>query len=345
MTLFRDDLAAALLAVAIAHLIQGLGFKVVSAQRMGSYVLERKLGHGGMGEVWRGQHARLARPAAIKLIRPQILARMSRANQEMLQTRFELEVQATAALRSPNTVAIYDFGVGQDGTLYYVMELLDGMDLHEAIRAHGPMPPERVIFLLLQACHSLQEAHERGLVHRDLKPSNLFLCRYGADFDFMKVLDFGLVKLLEDPERQDEALGLTAAGAITGTPAFMAPEQAARRTVDARSDIYLVGCIAYFLLTGRLVFPGPSPAEMMSQHLRVTPEPVAKRSPFRLPGALAPLVMQCLEKQPDARPQTIASLAKRLREIPLETPWTQARAESWWTEHDAGEAALDAARA
>ena len=330
LDLVRDNLSAMFLAYGVAYIIYGLGRELVSARRVGGYQLEVRLGEGGMGEVWRGSHAMLARPAAIKLIRSSVAAQIGSTNRDVLKRRFALEVQATASLRSPHTVAIYDFGMAQDGTLYYVMELLEGMDLEKLARQHGPMPAARVVHVLQQVCHSLREAHQRGMVHRDLKPSNVFLCRYGADYDFVKVLDFGLVKLLDQTDP-----GLTATGTITGTPSFMAPEQIRTRTVDARSDIYLVGCLAYYLLTAELVFRGPTPRRWMQQHLREKPARPTRRAPSPVPRALEELVLRCLAKDPADRPRSAEALLEALRGVERDLPeaWTQRRARAWWGEH------------
>src|SRR5262249_51464387 len=217
-------------------------------QELGCYELVEKLDHGGMGEIWRARHRMLARPVAIKLIRPELLGVRTPEEAAALVGRFKREAEATAALHSSHTVSLHDFGVTPEGVFYYVMELLDGIDLESLVKRFGPLPPERVIHLLIQACESLAEAHEEGLIHRDVKPANVVTCHWGRKWDFVKVLDFGLVKAtwsLGDDDR------LTTDGVITGTPAFMAPEAAlGGRGLDARVDIYGLGCLAYWLLTG-----------------------------------------------------------------------------------------------
>jgi serine/threonine protein kinase len=214
-----------------------------------------------MGEVWRAKHRLLARPAAIKLIRPEVLGAGSDAEHRTVLQRFEREAQATASLSSPHTIRVFDFGAAQDGRFYYVMEFLHGRDLETLVQEFGPLPADRVLYLLRQVCHSLAEAHARGMVHRDIKPANICLCRAGLDYDVVKVLDFGLVKL--------GAVNATLAGdqMISGTPAFMAPEViVGGGVVDGRADIYAIGGVAYYLLTGQLVFEADSPIQMLRHH-------------------------------------------------------------------------------
>ena len=252
-----------------SRVVYGLGREVAAARELGSYRLEEKLGQGGMGEVWRARHRLLARPAAIKLIRPSSVADGGVGVSAEAMRRFEREAQATARLRSPHTVELFDFGSADDGAFYYVMELLDGVDADTLVRRFGPIPFDRAIYLLGQVCHSLSEAESCGLVHRDVKPANIFLCRYGEDYDFVKVLDFGLVKGLDEPVDMETAL--TRANTIHGTPGFMAPEQVlASSNLDGRVDIYALGCVACWLLTGQLVFSGDTPmAILMHMHIRL----------------------------------------------------------------------------
>ncbi len=324
------------LAVAFAYLgakvVYGLGREVAKARQLGSYHLEEKLGRGGMGEVWRARHRMLARPAAIKLIRPEILERAGERDLRGALARFELEAQATAQLRSPHTVELFDFGVSADGAFYYVMELLDGVDANTMVRRYGPMPAERCVHVLRQACHSLSEAHARGMVHRDIKPANLFLCRYGEECDFVKLLDFGLVKMMGTG---DETTDLTAATAVHGTPAFIAPEQAGGSgELDGRADIYALGCVAYWLVTGSLVFDGATPMEMIAQHLHSRPVPPSTRSGIAIPAALDNLILNCLEKDPDARLANIGEVSARLEGVGgMLAPWTPERARHWWDAH------------
>jgi serine/threonine-protein kinase len=311
--------------------------EIVEARRMGAYALERRLGRGGMGEVWLGRHALLARPAAVKLVRPDRPGGRGLHEAHVMQERFEREAQATAGLRSPHTVNLYDFGVADDGTFYYVMELLEGLDTDRLVRKLGPLPPERVVHVLRAVCHSLAEAHEAGLIHRDIKPANVFLCRYGREYDWVKVLDFGLVKAMEEPEGET---GLTIDGSVRGTPAFMAPEQAKGGGVDGRADIYAVGCVAYWLLTGQPVFEGSTAMEVLMHHVGSTPEPPSRRTELPVPAELERIVMSCLEKDPGKRPASAVELAARLEACPLERTWTAERARRWWETHrpDATEA-------
>ena len=230
---------------------------------LGHYRLMEKLGEGGMGEVWRARHQLLTRPCAVKLIKPELLGESSR---EAATERFRLEARSIARLSSPNTVRLYDFGVSETGSFYFVMELLAGMDLASLVQRFGPLPPERVVAVLRQACRSLAEAHAAGLLHRDIKPQNLFLCRLGVDFDIVKVLDFGLVKSLDEG-----ATELTAAGALTGTPAYMPPERVVAASADERSDLYSLGCVGYWMLTGQPVFTG-EPMAVMIHHVRTAPK-------------------------------------------------------------------------
>ena len=256
-------------AVVISHVVTTLGQQVAKAREMGSYQLGELLGRGGMGEVYKATHRMLARPAAIKLIRPETLGASDPAAAELAVTRFRREAQAAANLRSPHTVELYDFGVTDDQTLYFVMELLDGLDLDSLVRQHGPLPPGRVVHVLTQVCASLEEAHVRGLVHRDIKPANIHLGRLGLVCDFVKVLDFGLVKPIADWSVEQTLA--TQAGLVVGTPGYMAPEMVVSDTVDARADLYALGCVGYFLLTGQQVFVGDTTMKVMAKHLQETP--------------------------------------------------------------------------
>jgi serine/threonine-protein kinase len=327
-------LIVAALAYLTARIIYGLGRDVQRARELGCYRLEHRLGEGGMGEVWRATHCMLARPAAVKLVSPALLAAGPEKLAETL-ARFEREAQATAELQSTHTVSVYDYGVADDGRIYYVMELLDGVDLEDLVREHGPLPPERVIHVLLQACDSLGEAHGRGLIHRDIKPGNLFLCRYALKYDVLKVLDFGLAKHRHlDSEK---GVQLTRADVIRGTPAYMAPELATGdRPVDGRADLYALGCVAYWLLSGTVVFGATSPIGMIAAHVGTAPTPLTDRSELGIPAALDALVMDCLAKDPAARPDTAEDLAERLASIEVADGWTPARAAEWWELHRPG---------
>jgi serine/threonine-protein kinase len=299
-------------AVTISHVVTWLGQQVTRERELGSYRLGELLGRGGMGEVYRATHRMLARPAAIKLIRPEVLAAGDPAMAQTAVARFRREAEAAARLRSPHTVELYDFGVTEDGTFYLVMELLQGQTLELLVRQHGPLEPARAIRLLRQVCESLEEAHTYGLVHRDIKPANIHIGRLGLRDDFVKVLDFGLVRSFDGPSEES----LTgAAGMTPGTPAYMAPEMASERTVDGRADIYSLGCVAYYLLTGRLVFQGDTPLQTIIKHLQHPPEAPSSVSDRPIPAALDELVLACLAKRAEDRPASAAILSTRLAEV------------------------------
>jgi serine/threonine-protein kinase len=323
---------AAFISVIPVKIIQGLGQQVRRARELGSYRLEDLLGKGGMGEVFRATHQMLARPAAVKLIRPEILGSSSRGAARVITERFRREAQAAASLRSPHTINLYDFGVANDGTFFLVTELLDGLDLESLVERYGPVPPERTVYFLRQACASLEEAHVRGLVHRDIKPSNIFTCRMGLAVDFVKVLDFGLVKAVGEEGRA--ATMLTAPDATTGTPAYIAPEVIrGDRVADHRVDIYTLGCVAYWLLTGRLVFQAPNAIQLMYQHANATPVPPSQLSEFEIPPALDNVILACLAKFPEERPQSAADLSERLGLAVPAPIWTDDLAHRWWDLH------------
>jgi len=323
-------LIAVTLSTVASRTIYGLRRQVKEATEIGQYTLVDKIGSGGMGEVWRARHRMLIRPAAVKLVRPNTIGP---AERELLLRRFEREAHATAGLKSPHTVQLYDFGVSDDGTLYYVMELLDGMDLDTMVDRFGPMPAERAIHLLHQVAASLDDAHQNGLVHRDIKPANIVVSRFGAAWDFVKVLDFGLVKL-EGTRASDASIRLTADGSASGTPAFMAPEVAlGEQATDHRVDIYSLGCVAYWLATGKLLFDGPSAVKVMLAHAHTPPPPPSSRTDLPIPPELEALILECLEKEPAKRPASAEALQARLQAIPIATPWTRERAERWWSVH------------
>ena len=325
-----------LIAAVISPIASRIAFRVsmelVRAREMGSYQLMEKIGQGGMGEVWRANHRLLARSSVIKLIRPELLGTAgSRQGEEVLR-RFEREARATAALRSPHTIEVYDFGTTRDGTFYYVMEYLDGFSLEALVSRFGAVPQERAISILRQASESLAEAHQAGLIHRDVKPANIFVSRRGLDVDFVKVLDFGLVKPLGEG-RAD--VHLTAAEAIVGTPAYIAPELALAggSEVDARADLYALGCVGYWLLTGHLVFESKNPMQMMVDHIRTPPVPPSQRSPQPIAPALERLILRCLAKDAADRPPSALALRDELRALGLEEQWTAPRAAEWWRAH------------
>jgi serine/threonine-protein kinase len=314
-----------------ASVVYQLGAEVRRARELGSYRLVERLGEGGMGEVWRAEHRLLARPAAVKLIRPDALGPVGPERRRVNLQRFEREAQATASMRCPHTVELYDFGVADDGTFYYVMELLTGLDLEVLVQKHGPVPASRVLHLLHQICHSLAEAHEIGLIHRDVKPANIYACRFGREVDWVKVLDFGMVKHQRETGEADPKL--TADNVVGGTPAYMAPEQALGEAVDGRADLYALGCVAYWLLTGQQAFKGRTPIETMMQHVHGTVEPPSRRTELPIPSALDETIVALLAKDPAARPQTADELDARLHEIRVDPPWTAERAAQWWDLH------------
>jgi serine/threonine-protein kinase len=317
------------IATAGSRIVYGLSRDVERARALGAYRLEERLSQGGMGEIWRARHHMLARPAAVKLVRLDSFKGMQ-ARQAAL-ARFEREAQMTARLTSLHTVRLYDFGMTEDGTFYYAMELLDGLDLESLVKREGPMPPERAVHLLIQACRSLAEAHALGLVHRDIKPGNLFVCRQGLDFDVLKVLDFGLVR----PESSPGQTLLTGDATMVGTPAYMAPEYVNGESVGPSADLYALGCVGYWLLTGQRVFDSRSPIELVMRHLNEAPAPIGSRSPSPIPDALEAALMQCLAKEPGGRPTT-ERLEALLAAVPLDRSWTPARARAAWIEFGVG---------
>jgi serine/threonine protein kinase len=320
------------------------------AMELGSYKLLDCLGKGGMGEVWRAEHRLLAREAAIKLINADLV---KAADREQIQERFRREAQTIASLRSRNTINLFDYGVTGDGTLFFVMELLDGIDLETLTEKYGPQPASRVVALLLQACNSLAEAHDAGLVHRDIKPANLFVSRAADEVDVVKVLDFGLVlaaapggaaattasapapAVSESPTRDVATSGsarLTQQGSYLGTPTFMAPEQALGLEVDGRADLYALGCVAWWLLTGKLVFPANDTLALLAAHMTHVPPPLRPLVQGPLPAELERLIERCLSKNPAERPASARELAQALRTISFEAAdaWTVQRARAWW---------------
>jgi serine/threonine-protein kinase len=294
---------------------------------MGYYELIEPLGRGGMGEVWRARHRMLARPAAIKLIKPEVAGTGQGALSTTMIRRFEQEAQLTATLQSQHTIQLYDFGVTDDGAFYYVMEYLNGLDLETLVNKYGPAPAERAIHLMLQISESLEEAHRIGLVHRDIKPANIFTSLHGVQYDFIKVLDFGLAKFSQENN------GLTVSNSASGTPAFMAPEAALGEAVDARADLYALGAVGYWLLTGKLVFEGGTAYATVLDHIRKAPVPPSKRTEIDIPKELERIIMMCLEKDPAKRPESAQALARMLRAVEVEFEWNQERAERWWSLH------------
>jgi hypothetical protein len=307
------------------RMLQKMNRQVVRAQNLGQYTLLDKIGEGGMGKVYKASHAMLQRPTAVKLIGdaatgPETLA------------RFEREVQLTSTLTHPNTIIIYDYGRTPEGIFYYAMEFLEGADLEEIVRQTGPMPEGRVIHLLEQACGSLAEAHDVGFIHRDIKPANIYACRRGGQWDRVKVLDFGLVK---DIQSSGQPL-VTATDVIAGTPQYLSPE-AIRNPgdIDARTDIYSMGCVAYYLLTGRLVFEADTAVQVISHHLETEPHPPSELVGREIEEGLQALVLRCLAKRPDERPQSAQELRHALLACRAAGSWTDAEADAWWAAHPA----------
>ena len=323
-----------------ARVVHHLGVEIRRAHDLGSYRLDALLGRGGMGEVWRASHRMLARPAAIKLIRRDTLAR-DPAMAATAVDRFEREAQVIASLQSPHTVALYDFGVTDDGSLFYVMELLEGVNLETLVKRFGPVPPERVVYLLRQACASLAEAHHRGLVHRDIKPANIYLCQRGMEYDVVKVLDFGIVKKAVTDD-EPSVRELTRANDVAGTPEYMAPEIAmGTGSVDGRTDIYALGCVAFWLLTGRPVFEEKTPMAAIIAHVQRQPISPSTATEFEVPPALDQIILDCLSKDPEARPATADALSTRLAAISFARPWTEQSAFRWWDAYRPSSPPLD----
>ena len=325
--------SCAIAAVVPARMMQRLGRSLKEARDLGSYELQERLGEGGMGEVWRARHRLLARPAAIKLIRPEMLAVGTEAESRKTLRRFEHEAQATAALTSPHTIRLFDFGVTDEGSFYYVMELLAGRDMASLVAEFGPLPSARVLFLLRQVCHSLEEAHSQGLVHRDVKPANIFVCHMGLEYDVVKVLDFGLVQFTGPDPSHDLTQSLAALEGVVGTPAFMAPEVIVGKTVDHRADIYALGCVAYYLLTGQQVFQGSSQMQALIDHVNTVPTPPSERAQMRIPRSVDALVMACLEKDPNKRPSNARAVLEAIVTCEGSEGWSNSQAAAWWRAH------------
>ena len=309
-----------LTATVSSWIVYGLQNRVREAKQLGQYTLDYRIGRGGMGEVYRARHALLRRPTAVKILQADKAGARNLA-------RFEREVQLTSLLTHPNTIAIYDYGHSPDGTFYYAMEFLEGLDLEDLVKHDGPLPPGRVIHILRQIASSLVEAHENQLIHRDIKPANIILCERGGQSDFVKVLDFGLVKSL-DPA---EDTGVSVANTITGSPLYLSPESIGKPSeVDGRSDIYSVGAVGYFLLTGKHLFDSTNVLEIIGHHLHTTPLPPSRRLDGAVPEDLERVLLSCLEKEREKRPADARRLLEELADCQDANHWTSGDAEDWW---------------
>ncbi len=307
------------------RVVVGLRRRASEATRLGQYTLVEKLGEGGMGIVYRATHQMLRRPTAVKLLQGAAVG--TKGKREETLKRFEREVQLTAGLSHPNTIAIYDYGRTPDGIFYYAMEYLEGANLEELVKEHGPQPPARVVHILRQICGSLGEAHGVGLIHRDIKPANLVLCERGGVGDVVKVLDFGLVKKVDSTSN----LGMTSENVLTGTPLYLSPEAiVAPEKVDARSDLYAVGCVGYFLLTGEHVFSGKTLVEICSHHLHTKPTRPSTRAKLEIPTDVEDAILWCLHKEPKDRPPSALALDDRLADCSCAGDWSDAEARKWW---------------
>jgi serine/threonine-protein kinase len=309
--------AGVAVATVSSKVIYGLQQRAREALQLGQYTLEEKIGQGGMGEIYRARHAMLRRPTAVKLL-------LGDGTEAQLR-RFEKEVQLTARLTHPNTISIYDYGRTPDGVFYYAMELLEGLTLEELVERHGALPAGRAIHLLLQVCGALHEAHQSGIIHRDIKPANIFLCRRGEIADFVKVLDFGLVREVKSSEETSQSN----VDAVVGTPLYMAPEAIREPdTVDALADLYGLGGVAYFLLTGKPPFHGKSVLEVCAHHLHSVPAPPSEHAP--VPKDLEKIILSCLQKAKSGRPVSARDLSQRLAGCADAGSWTSQDAEAFW---------------
>lgn len=322
--LLLSSIAIFAFTLVVARLQREAQKAAIDAQQLGQYTLERKLGAGAMGVVYKGHHSMLRRATAIKMLD------VDKVNDDSIQ-RFEREVQITCQLNHPNTIAIYDYGRTPEGVFYFAMEYLDGMDLQQLVDEYGPQPESRVIHILLQICGSLYEAHTQGLVHRDIKPANIMFNRRGCEPDVVKVLDFGLVKAVDEGKQS----GLTSQGSLTGTPLYMSPEAIeSPMSVDARSDLYAVGAVGYFLLTGETVFQASGIVELCQQHVIETPIPPSERLGKHVSEELENALLTSLEKSRSKRPQTARDLAQLLMLCPAAKTWSVEDADSWWGRHE-----------
>ncbi|MAT71670.1 MAG: serine/threonine protein kinase [Planctomycetaceae bacterium] len=324
---FTEHLLMMTLAVVVGivgvHSINSLRHEAFVAKQLGQYRLKKLLGSGGMGEVYLAEHQMMKRPCAIKVIRPE------KTGDPKVLARFEREVRATAKLSHWNSIDIYDYGRTDDGTFYYVMEFLPGHNLGELVNMHGPLPAARIVHLMRQVCDALAEAHEQGLIHRDIKPANIYCAYRGGLFDVAKVLDFGLAKPATDASDSN----LTQEGSITGSPLYMSPEQATGSdAVDARSDIYSLGAVMYFMATGQPPFDDSSPLKVLIAHASEDPEPPRLLRPD-IPEELEQAILRCLEKRPEDRYQDVSQLRDALDRVITDDSWTSSIASDWWRQY------------
>jgi hypothetical protein len=305
-------------------------------KQLGQYTLEEKIGEGGMGVVYRARHALLRRDTAVKLIAAGVADAAAVA-------RFEREVQLTCQLTHPNTIQVYDYGKTPDGIFYYAMEFLQGVNLHDFVARFGPLPEGRVVHILSQICASLAEAHALGLIHRDIKPGNIILCRRGGTPDCVKVLDFGLVR--EFRREGTDGQVQPSENLVEGTPWFMPPEAVRGDTVgDPRSDLYSLGALGYFLLTGHYIFDAANTAEVHEKQLKAAPIPPTQRTTQPISPEMEALILACLEKDMNARPQSADDLRTRLQATPFAQDWTPELRAAWWQSFEAAPAADEAAK-
>ena len=323
MDMVAWSIAAVAMSVVASRVIFGLRAEVDKVRRLGQYTLESKLGEGGMGVVYRARHAMLRRPTAIKILRPEI------AGEDTLK-RFEREVLLTASLSHPSTVAVFDYGRTPQGLFYYAMEYLDGLNLEQLVKADGPQPPARVAHILHQVCGALAEAHGVGLIHRDVKPANIILSERGGMPDVAKVVDFGLVKSFEEASSRGD-LEVTSANLIVGTPLYMAPEAiGGGAALDGRSDLYALGAVGYFLLTGAPVFSAMTHVEIFAHHLHTLPDPPSVKSGKYVPDELERIILKCLAKRPGDRYDNAKALGHALDDCAERWPWDNDLALTWW---------------
>ncbi|MBK9019273.1 MAG: serine/threonine protein kinase [Sulfuritalea sp.] len=319
LLLFAVWLSVFLSPNALANLLRRDG----RARQMGPYKLLRQIGEGAISNVYLAQHRMLKRPAAVKVLKAQ-------STKEEWIARFQREVQLSSLLHHPNTIAIYDYGTGADGEFWYAMEYLEGLSLADLVERYGPVPPARTAYILRQACASLWEAHSCGLVHRDIKPQNIMLCDIRGERDFVKVLDFGLVKQIDGNQTRD----LTGVMRILGTPLYMSPERIRDPSdADARADIYALGAVGFFLLTGKRLFETETEHDLTYQVLHIVPRLASACSPFAVPAELDALIGRCVEKAPEARPQSIAEVASILDGVLVHLPWTRRQIDAWWRQN------------